>query len=92
MTRRIAILFALIVAVAVPAAVFGQAGGGYDLGWSHLPGGGGRSTGAGIELLGAVGQPVVGSSSGGGYTVDSGFFAGAPVRYRLVLPLVASDR
>lgn len=42
---------------------------------SVVAGGGGESTAVSHSLVGTVGQPILGVSSGGGFTVSSGFFS-----------------
>jgi hypothetical protein len=67
-----------------------QSGGGYDLTWSTVDGGGATwSEGGGYSLGGTVGQPDAGVLSGGGYTLAGGFWpGGAAARYGVYLPLV----
>ena len=69
-------LLALCLLLAIPLAA---ALNGFDLSWHVLPGGGGQSTGGGLAVSGSVGQPIVGSSAGGGFGVTGGFwtFGGA---------------
>ena len=66
-----------------------QMGGGYDLTWSTVDGGGYTwSEGGGYSLGGTIGQPDAGVLSGGGYTLAGGFWGGAVARYSIYLPLV----
>jgi len=66
-----------------------QSGGGYDLTWNTVDGGGYTfSTGGGYTLGGTVGQPDAGALTGGGYTLTGGFWGGAAGQYRVYLPLV----
>ena len=71
-----------------------QSGGGYDLTWNTVDGGGGTfSTGGGYRLGGTAGQPDAGMLSGGPYTLGGGFWGGGPVTvaeydYDTYLPLV----
>jgi hypothetical protein len=52
-----------------------QSGGPYDLGWHNIAGGGATfSTGGVYRLGGAIGQSDAGALSGGGYTIQGGFF------------------
>ena len=66
---RIALRVALIGMIAIGAAsAAAQTGGGYDLTWSSIDGGGTLfSTGGGYELGGTIGQPDAGLLLGGGY-------------------------
>jgi hypothetical protein len=72
--------------------VLAQSGGGYDLSWNTVDGGGVTfSVGGGYELGGTAGQPDAGVLSGGGYTLGGGFWRGGAVAlppYRVYLPLV----
>lgn len=55
---------------------FAQTGGGYDLSWSTIDGGGGTfSTGGEFRLGGTVGQPDAGVMGGGEYILQGGFWA-----------------
>lgn len=70
-----------------------QTGGGYDLTWSSVDGGGWTfSTGGGYELGGTAGQPDAGQLSGGQYTLGGGFWGGGELSgqasYRVYLPIV----
>lgn len=82
-------LAALLVALSVSnTTTSAQSGGGYDLTWSTIDGGGGSSNGGGYSLAGTIGQPDAGVLSGGGYTLNGGFWSGASAYYRALLPLV----
>ena len=69
-----------------------QSGGGYDLTWNTIDGGGGTSTSAGgvYTLSGTIGQPDAGtlSSPGGTYTLNGGFWGGVVDLGRLFLPII----
>src|SRR5207248_3148935 len=56
-----------------PAAV-AQSGGGFDLSWSTIDGGGAASSRGNLTLNGTIGQPVAGTLSGGSFTVAGGFW------------------
>jgi hypothetical protein len=79
-----------LLLAAVPALA--QSGGGYDLSWSTVDGGGGTfSTGGGYSLGGTAGQPDAGLVTGGIYVLGSGFWGGGAVtvpEYVSYLPLV----
>ena len=73
-----------------------QSGGGYDLTWSTIDGGGGASSGGAssggaYSLGGTVGQPDAGAMAGGAYSLVGGFWSGsvsgATSRY-VYLPIV----
>jgi len=53
---------------------FAQAGGGFDLSWFTIDGGGGISTGGDFSLSGTIGQPDAGVLSGGDFTLNGGFW------------------
>jgi hypothetical protein len=80
----------LLLLAAVP--VLAQSGGGYDLSWSTVDGGGGTfSTGEGYSLGGTAGQADASLLSGEGYTLAGGFWPGGAVavpEYGIYLPLV----
>jgi len=80
----LAALLSLLASVALA-----QMGGGYDLTWSTVDGGGYTwSEGGGYSLGGTVGQPDAGVLSGGDYTLAGGFWGGAVAHYSIYLPLV----
>ncbi len=77
-------LFAMLASVALA-----QSGGGYDLTWNTVDGGGATfSTGGEYSLGGTIGQSDAGVLTGGGYTLAGGFWGGAVAQYRIYLPLV----
>jgi hypothetical protein len=73
MSTRLAML--LSVAAAVPALA--QTGGGFDLTWWTIDGGGGVSTGGTLTLSMTIGQPDAGDCAGGAFTLAGGFWSGA---------------
>jgi len=86
-----ACLFLLAAAAAIPLGIVAQSGGGYDLSWSTVDGGGYTfSTGGGFSLGGTAGQPDAGLLAGGQYSLAGGFWPGAPLvgYYRVYLPLI----
>jgi len=89
MSRFTVILLLLaLIALLLASVARAQSGGGYDLTWSTVDGGGATwSAGGGYALGGTVGQPDAGVLSGGGYTLAGGFWGGA-ARYGIYLPLV----
>lgn len=79
----------LLVLALIAAPVLAQSGGGYDLTWSTIDGGGVSTASGGGYLLGATaGQPDAGALSGGGYVLGGGFWGGSGHRYPVFLPLV----
>lgn len=69
------VLVSMTLLIAVP--ILAQTGGGYDLTWNSIDGGGGMSSGSGYILSGAIGQPDANLAVGAGYTLVSGFWAAA---------------
>jgi len=65
-------------------AAFGQSGGNYELSWSTIDGGGGRSSGGPYTLTGTIGQPDAAYSSGGNYEMLGGFWPGGPISICIV--------
>lgn len=88
--QRVLILFLLMaLLLAGSGVVVAQSGGGYELTWSTIDGGGAMfSTGGTYSLGGTVGQHDAGTPSGGSYTLVGGFWGGAAARYQTYLPLV----
>ena len=82
----LALLLAAILGV---GATLAQTGGGYDLTWSTIDGGGGSSAGSGYQLSGTLGQPDAGATlSGGGYSLSGGFWGGVSTGSKIYLPLL----
>jgi len=69
------VLVALTLWTVLP--VRAQSGGGYDLTWSTIDGGGSVSSGGAYLLGGTAGQPDAGAMSGGAYTLVGGFWGGS---------------
>ncbi len=65
------------------------AGGGPDWRREVLAGGASASVAGNVSLRATLGQPIVGTVSGGGVTVSQGFWHGG--EYRLYLPLVLKN-
>jgi len=79
----------LALLVLLPVLALAQTGGGYDLTWSTIDGGGYTfSTGGSYSLGGTVGQADAGGLTGGGYTLGGGFWGGGAAQHRVYLPLV----
>ena len=75
--------------------VLAQSGGGHDLSWSTVDGGGAAfSTSGTYSLGGTAGQPDAGQVAGGRYALQAGFWGGVGVRaptYEIYLPLTMRD-
>ncbi len=83
-------LIILLLGLTLTGIVWAQTGGGYDLSWHTVDGGGNSVTGGGYTLSGAIGQPDAASASGGGYSLTGGFWVGSDsdnTKY-IYLPLV----
>ena len=79
----------LLLLLVLPALA--QTGGGYDLSWHTVDGGGGTSGGSGYTLAGTIGQPDAGQMTGGEYALVGGFWSGAelqPTQFNIFLPLL----
>jgi hypothetical protein len=76
MNRLYIFLVGSISLVTLISPVQAQSGGGYDLSWSTVDGGGGTSTNGGYTLSGTIGQPDAGTMSNGPYTLVGGFWSG----------------
>ena len=92
--KRILILLATLAWVlgtmllAGPRTASAQTGGGYDLTWNSIDGGGATfSTGGGYSLGGTIGQADAGAASGGAYSLSGGFWAGIPPIYNAFVPI-----
>jgi hypothetical protein len=59
----------------------------FSIPWWTVDNGGGASQGGTYRLSGTIGQPDAGSSSGGSFTLDSGFWSGT-FEYETYFPLV----
>ena len=79
----------VLAALLLVSAALAQTGGGYDLTWFTVDGGGGTSSGAPYTLSGSVGQPDAGVLGGGSYTLAGGFWvAPSPPPNAIYLPII----
>ena len=99
-TRRVArptVALAVIVLLLIASGVaVGQSGGGYDLSWNTVDGGGAtHNSGGDYTLAGTVGQPDAGQLAAGDYTLGSGFWGGGALpevdEHDVYLPLILRD-
>ena len=60
----------------------------YSIDWFTVDGGGGTTSDGVYEISGTIGQADAGSMSGGGYTLNGGFWGGVAANYNIYLPLV----
>jgi len=72
---RITRLTLIIAAIVLSSVVYGD----YQIVWSTIDGGGGRSAGGQYVLTGTIGQPDAEYSSGGNYELLGGFWPGGPL-------------
>ncbi len=87
--KALIVTLVLVAGLLVVGVAYAQTGGGYDLTWWTVDGGGGTASGGGYTLMGTAGQPDAAPAiSGGGYTLYSGFWPGAEAEYKIYLPLV----
>jgi len=90
--KRIVLGISIVCALFIVSIVAAQSGGGYDLTWNTIDGGGGSSISGSYALIGAIGQADAGASSGGAYMLNGGFLAGtgatSTTNYRVYLPLI----
>jgi hypothetical protein len=70
--RRVLLAGLFLDCLAVDVAA--QSGGGYDLSWSTVDGGGARHQAQNYSLDGTAGQPDSGTHSGGSYVLRGGFW------------------
>jgi hypothetical protein len=92
MKRATCLLTTVLILLMAVTSINAQAGGGYDLTWSSIDGGGAMfSTGGSYSLGGSIGQPDAGTLSGGGYTLNGGFWVSSAAPYRCYLPIVMSN-
>ncbi len=95
--RRIVILFTLLTLLLVGGVALAQIGGGYDLTWWTVDGGGDAVSGGTYTLMGTAGQPEPGPVvTGGDYALFSGFWPGGgasspPLGNHIYLPLVGRN-
>ena len=94
-SRRVMVIFVvgLLVTGTVWASIaHAQTGGGYDLTWSTIDGGGYMfSTGGNYSLGGTIGQPDAGALGGGSYTLAGGFWSGMIAQYHIYLPVTLKN-
>src|SRR4051794_25314161 len=69
------LLLGILTGLAVAPQALSQSGGAYDLSWHTNHGGGSPSAAGGAYSLGGtIGQPDAGASSGGAYSLTTGFW------------------
>ena len=87
MNERKKLQIAILILVATSAPLLGQSGGGFDLTWSTVDGGGAmNSAGGTFSLSGTIGQPDAQTPPvmfGGGFELTGGFWPVSNVCYCL---------
>ena len=86
MSARKQLLIAILILTTTVSPSRGQSGGGFDLTWSTIDGGGATSTGGGFDLAGTIGQPdaqTLPVMTGGTFALTGGFWPVANVCYCL---------
>jgi hypothetical protein len=76
-TRKWLVICTAVLALLLASVVLVQAqtGGGYDLTWNSIDGGGQMNlSGGSYTLKGTIGQPDAGNHTGGGYSLGGGFW------------------
>ncbi|MBN1954710.1 MAG: hypothetical protein JW900_06620 [Anaerolineae bacterium] len=90
--KRALVLLALLAALLWVSPAMAQSGGGYDLSWNTVDGGGATfNTAEGYRLGGTVGQPDAAQWQGGSYVLAGGFWhsgIAAAGLSQLYLPLI----
>lgn len=81
-------LLAVLASLAFGLLALGQTGGSYDLSWSVIAGGGGKSSGAGYVIEDTLGQPAVTDEAVKGDTLIDGFWQAISTDARVYLPIV----
>ena len=71
--RSRTLLSALLLAALFPSAALAQ----FQIDWYTIDGGGGSSAGGGLSLIGTIGQPDTGASTGGAFQCGGGFWGGS---------------
>lgn len=81
-----------VLLLSIVGVALASSGGGYDLSWWTVDGGGGTNTGGSYALSGTIGQPDAGSMSGGDYDLQGGFWGGVlDALEEFFLPLIMRD-
>jgi len=77
---HLAVVLAVCLFLVATSVVLAQSGGGYDLTWSTVDGGGWTfSSGGAYTVGGTAGQPDAGLLTGGSYALGGGFWGGGAV-------------
>ena len=84
-----------VVMAACAAGSFHLQGGELAIDWFTISGGAGSSSGGTLEVAGTAGQPALAQASGGGFTLDGGFWtlstSSSNQPPQLVMPQISSN-
>ncbi len=90
-------LVTLILALVISDLAAAQTGGGYDLTWGTVAGGGATdsaNTPSGFTLSDTIGQANAGTAAGGGYALTSGLWStivSAATAHHVFLPVMLNN-
>jgi hypothetical protein len=88
MKRAAVCLAVLVLLLSAATAYADESGGGYTINWWTIDGGGVASTGGDFSLSSTAGQPDAGLLSGGGYTLQGGYWFASAASQPLYLPIM----
>ena len=88
--RTIFLIVGLVLVLGVGMA-YAQTGGGYDLSWWTVDGGGGQVSAGGYVLDGTAGQPDASAPlTAGGYELTGGYWSGgAAASTKVYMPIIS---
>jgi hypothetical protein len=86
MKIKLALLLTILICLLVVGAVVATSA--PNASWNVMAGGGGKSTSGNIVLQDTIGQPIIGSSSGGNINLNAGFWQVLAVRFSTFLPFL----
>ncbi len=87
--KFITVSIVLLILVVSAVLVVNAMGGGFQVNWFSIDGGGGASSGGDYAIGGNVGQVDAGTLTGGDYTVSGGIWAGSVnTGYAIYLPSI----
>jgi len=76
LATALAVLVCLTTALVWGSSALAQSGGGYDLTWNSVDGGGGGGSGGAYAMSGTIGQADAGVLSGGSFALRAGLWFG----------------
>ena len=78
-TRNVIACTGIITLLAIYLIIAAPVLGDYEIRWSTIDGGGGRSSGGDYAVVGTIGQPDAGKMSGGDSSLSGGFWPRGPL-------------